>query len=344
MSDSTLHAFTFSSSMLGEEVQLYFIIPKSKESHFVFSKQGKHLESMRLPLVSDKVGDSVWMPTLLSDWQARGAKSGSLNFLNLRVLTSLFGLWFFSFFSPPFQQNLNAVKSPIFTPSSGRHEHGLLNLFHAMEGISHLHLLVVKEYEMPLYRKYWPNHIMLVLPGMFNNAGVGKGPPGTQRGLKDKVSSIAWTWNVQRFPSFWKGSRPYDQRIFDSSLNCLFPPTAVLQFLTSEGLWLKKSLVYWAPQKGFGILPSVVWARCSRNKTARMVWGKGELVPCGLEGSGGVPKPSLIIFKGTWQVLRGSVQPEIGSIITAYGSHLKSAWKSLACFPPMEFKSNGLIY
>lgn len=43
--------------MLGEEVQLYFIIPKSKESHFVFSKQGKHLESMRLPLVSDKVGD-----------------------------------------------------------------------------------------------------------------------------------------------------------------------------------------------------------------------------------------------------------------------------------------------
>ncbi|XP_009469509.1 PREDICTED: GREB1-like protein [Nipponia nippon] len=123
ISDSTLHAFTFSSSMLGEEVQLHFIIPKSKENHFVFSKQGKHLESMRLPLVSDK--------------------------------------------------NLNAVKSPIFTPSSGRHEHGLLNLYHAMEGVSHLHLLVVKEYEMPLYRKYWPNHIMLVLPGMFNNAGVG---------------------------------------------------------------------------------------------------------------------------------------------------------------------------
>lgn len=41
--------------MLGEEVQLHFIIPKSKENHFVFSKQGKHLESMRLPLVSDKV-------------------------------------------------------------------------------------------------------------------------------------------------------------------------------------------------------------------------------------------------------------------------------------------------
>ncbi|XP_040209983.1 GREB1-like protein isoform X1 [Rana temporaria] len=122
MLESTIHAFTFSSSMLGEEVQLHFIIPKSKEHHFVFSKQGKHLESMRLPLVSDK---------------------------NLYI------------------------KSPIFTPSSGRHEHGLLNLYHAMEGNSHLHIMVVKEYEMPLYRKYWANHIMLVLPSMFNNAGAG---------------------------------------------------------------------------------------------------------------------------------------------------------------------------
>ncbi|XP_075682477.1 GREB1-like protein [Rhinoderma darwinii] len=122
--ESTIHAFTFSSSMLGEEVQLHFIIPKSKEHHFVFNKQGKHLESMRLPLVSDA-------------------------------------------------QNSNLVKSPIFTPSSGRHEHGLLNLYHAMEGINHLHIMVVKEYEMPLYRKYWSNHIMLVLPSMFNNAGTG---------------------------------------------------------------------------------------------------------------------------------------------------------------------------
>ncbi|KAM3928146.1 GREB1-like protein isoform 2-T3 [Leptodactylus fuscus] len=122
--ESTLHAFTFSSSMLGEEVQLHFIIPKSKEHHFVFSKQGKHLESMQLPLVTDA-------------------------------------------------QKPDVVKSPIFTPSSGRHEHGLLNLYHAMEGIDHLHIMVVKEYEMALYRKYWSNHIMLVLPSTFNNAGAG---------------------------------------------------------------------------------------------------------------------------------------------------------------------------
>lgn len=41
--------------MLGEEVQVQFIIPKTKEQHFVFSQQGSHLESMRLPLVSSKV-------------------------------------------------------------------------------------------------------------------------------------------------------------------------------------------------------------------------------------------------------------------------------------------------
>ncbi|XP_073535238.1 GREB1-like protein isoform X2 [Phyllobates terribilis] len=122
--ESTIHAFTFASSMLGEEVQLHFIIPKSKEHHFIFSNEGKRLESMRLPLVSDAL-------------------------------------------------NPNMVKSPIFTPSSGRHEHGLLNLYHAMEGINHLHIMVVKEYEMPLYRKYWSNHIMLVLPSTFNNAGAG---------------------------------------------------------------------------------------------------------------------------------------------------------------------------
>lgn len=91
------------------------------------------------------------------------------------------------------------VKSPIFTPSSGRHEHGLLNLFHAMEGISHLHLLVVKEYEMPLYRKYWPNHIMLVLPGMFNNAGVGKGRAG-RRARAGKRNTKLHSSGFQRVP------------------------------------------------------------------------------------------------------------------------------------------------
>ncbi|KAM4728331.1 GREB1-like protein isoform 2-T3 [Anableps anableps] len=123
LSECSLHAFSFCSSMLGEEVQLQFFIPKAKEQHFVFNHQGSHLESLRLPLVSTKAHD--------------------------------------------------LLKSPIFTPTTGRQEHGLLNLFHAMEGATHLHILVVKQFEMPHYRKYWPNHILLVLPAMFNSAGVG---------------------------------------------------------------------------------------------------------------------------------------------------------------------------
>ncbi|XP_034288005.1 protein GREB1 isoform X3 [Pantherophis guttatus] len=121
--ESTLHAFAFSYSMLGEEIQLHFIIPKSKEHHFVFSHPGRQLESMRLPLVTD--------------------------------------------------QSQDYIKSPTFTPTTGRHEHGLFNLYHAMDGANHLHVLVVKEYEMAIYKKYWPNHIMLVLPSIFNSAGVG---------------------------------------------------------------------------------------------------------------------------------------------------------------------------
>ncbi|XP_064202984.1 GREB1-like protein isoform X1 [Anguilla rostrata] len=123
VSDYTFHSYTISSARLGEELQLHFLIPKSKEHHFIFSQQGRQLESVRLPLVSDKGPD--------------------------------------------------LLKSPIFTPTRGRQEHGLLNIFHAMEGAAHLHILVVKEYEMPLYRKYWPNHILLVLPASFNSSGVG---------------------------------------------------------------------------------------------------------------------------------------------------------------------------
>ncbi|XP_047218501.1 protein GREB1 isoform X2 [Girardinichthys multiradiatus] len=123
MFESTLHAFTFTHLLLGEEIQLYFIIPKSKEHYFSFSQPGGQLESMRLPLTSD------WSP--------------------------------------------DCIKSPIFMPTTGRHEHGLFNLYHAMDGASHLHILVVKEYEMAVYKKYWPNHIMLVLPTVFNGAGIG---------------------------------------------------------------------------------------------------------------------------------------------------------------------------
>lgn len=81
--------------------------------------------------------------------------------------------------SPFPHQNPDCIKSPIFTPTTGRHEHGLFNLFHAMDGAAHLHILVIKEYEMAVYKKYWPNHIILVLPTIFNGAGIGALTPST---------------------------------------------------------------------------------------------------------------------------------------------------------------------
>lgn len=157
LSECTFHSFTFCSSMLGEEVQLQFIIPKTKEQHFVFSQEGSHLESMRLPLVSTKVP----FPPGCNRCCFKGE-------VTMRNLLQLFDGSAVSLKDP------SLVKSPIFTPTTGRHEHGLLNLFHAMEGTSHLHILVVRQCEMPLYRKFWPNHILLVLPAMFNSAGVGE--------------------------------------------------------------------------------------------------------------------------------------------------------------------------
>ncbi|XP_061820315.1 protein GREB1 isoform X4 [Nerophis lumbriciformis] len=121
--ESSLHVFTFTHLRLGEEIQLYFIIPKSKEHYFSFNQPGGQVEGLRLPLSTDRSPDSI--------------------------------------------------KSPIFTPTTGRHEHGLFNLYHAMDGVSHLHILVVKEYEMAVYKKYWPNHILLVMPAIFNAAGIG---------------------------------------------------------------------------------------------------------------------------------------------------------------------------
>lgn len=59
MCESTLHTFTFTHLLLGEEIQLYFIIPKSKECYFSFNQSGGQLEGMHLPLTSDRVWPSL---------------------------------------------------------------------------------------------------------------------------------------------------------------------------------------------------------------------------------------------------------------------------------------------
>jgi len=70
MCESSLHAFTFSHLQLGDDIQLFFIIPKSKEHYFSFSQSGGQLESLRLPLTSDWV-NHVWVS---GDWSVRAGK------------------------------------------------------------------------------------------------------------------------------------------------------------------------------------------------------------------------------------------------------------------------------
>ena len=71
-------------------------------------------------------------------------------------------------------QGPNALKTPIFMPTFGRHEHGLINLYHTIEGSKHLHILVCRQKDALAYEKQWPNHIILVLPALVNDAGMGE--------------------------------------------------------------------------------------------------------------------------------------------------------------------------
>lgn len=74
MCESTLHAFTFTHLLLGEEIQLYFIIPKSKEHSFTFNQSAGQLESMRLPLTSEWVR-ALWTSQLNHMQQVHLSKS-----------------------------------------------------------------------------------------------------------------------------------------------------------------------------------------------------------------------------------------------------------------------------
>ena len=70
-------------------------------------------------------------------------------------------------------QGPNAVKTPIFMPSFGRQEQALINLYHTMEGSKHVHVIVCKQKHALAYEKQWPNHVLLILPTVANEAGPG---------------------------------------------------------------------------------------------------------------------------------------------------------------------------
>ena len=65
------------------------------------------------------------------------------------------------------------VLTPIFTPTTGRHDVGLMNIYHTIEGANHLHILVINQSEATSYRHLWPDHILMVLPDEERFKGYG---------------------------------------------------------------------------------------------------------------------------------------------------------------------------
>ncbi|XP_078360674.1 GREB1-like protein isoform X2 [Oculina patagonica] len=119
--------------------KLHFIIPHRCLQSFTFTKE-KQLRSLRLPVVLTGGSGEVVKP--LKSESGDGEAAG-------------------------------VVRSPIMMPSTGRHEYGLLNLYHAMEGESHTLLVFVKHQEMALYHKAWPNHVIVGLPVSADTQGLG---------------------------------------------------------------------------------------------------------------------------------------------------------------------------
>lgn len=66
-----------------------------------------------------------------------------------------------------------SVLTPIFTPTTGRHDVGLLNIHHALDGAEHVHVLVISQSEVTSYRHLWPNHVLMVLPDEERFKGFG---------------------------------------------------------------------------------------------------------------------------------------------------------------------------
>lgn len=119
---------------------LRFIIPHHCVRNFTFTKD-KQLRSLRLPLVLIG-GKGEPVKSLKTEGDGGGELPAS-------------------------------VKSAIMIPSTGRHDCGLLNLFHAMEGEDHVLLVFVKHQEIALYHKAWPNHVIVGLPASADSLGLG---------------------------------------------------------------------------------------------------------------------------------------------------------------------------
>lgn len=150
--------------------RLRFLIPHRCLQSFTFTKE-KQLRSLRLPIVLTGGSGEVVKPL-----KAESAGAG---------------------------EAVGLVKSPIMMPSTGRHEYGLLNLYHAMEGENHILLVFVKHQEMALYHKAWPNHVIVGLPSTADSQGLG----AARSYIKEFATE---NWRVERERHGVQGKRGQD--------------------------------------------------------------------------------------------------------------------------------------
>eukprot|EP00118_Oscarella_pearsei_P004100 m.17052 g.17052 ORF g.17052 m.17052 type:complete len:2013 (+) comp27284_c1_seq1:143-6181(+) len=103
------------------------------------------------------------------------------------------------------------VRTPVFIPSTGRYEHGLLNLFYSMNQSTHLAVIVVKQCELTFYARCWPNHVIMALPSSADQMGVGA--------VRHWIKRFA-TQNLQVERDRW--------RAFDGLKGCVWPLVLML--------------------------------------------------------------------------------------------------------------------
>ena len=98
------------------------------------------------------------------------------------------------------------IKFPIFSPSVGRADIGLLDLSDAIPTSSYLHVVVVKPQEIAEYRERWPDKTLLVLPDSADAKGVGASRYWIQRFAEVACSAdFPYCFVLDDSVEYWKG-------------------------------------------------------------------------------------------------------------------------------------------
>eukprot|EP00795_Rhopilema_esculentum_P007430 gene7430-13192_t len=140
MGGDTTKVFDYQLKGFGDdnsEVELQFIIPVMHMKYFLVDEEQQTVQGLFLP----KINVATPFPKAVKTYEE-----------------TLIG---------------RKIKTPILMASSEGEEEGLLNLFHAMEETDYVHITFVKQSELSMYQKNWPNHVFVVLPPDFDDASFG---------------------------------------------------------------------------------------------------------------------------------------------------------------------------